>query len=173
MEYKYADPNREADARRVPPNEKKSFVVSEMWERHHDIARRIALGQTNKQIAEALGVTTVMVSTVRNSPVVKEKTAELVTQMDSGAVDIGKRIREMAPQALKVLQGVLDDTENTVPLSLKVKTAHDILDRAGHAAIKTVNANVLHGHFDANDLAEIKQLARASGVIVDVTAEDC
>lgn len=166
--YKYADPNRGSDERRVPTMEKRSFVVSEMWERHHDIARRIALGQTNKQISEALGVTTVMVSNVRNSPVVKEKTQELVSRMDNEAVDVGKRIRELAPQALKVLEQVLTDDDDTIPMSLKVKTAQDMLDRAGHAAIKKVEGKFMHGHFDREDLDEIKQLARDSGVIVDV-----
>jgi DNA-binding CsgD family transcriptional regulator len=168
QQYTYANPDRPPDKRRKDPGEKNSFVVSEMWERHHEIVRRLALGQKNTQIAKALGISEVSVSQVKNSPIVKEKLASMVEKMDENAIDVGQRIKELAPRAIKVLESVLEDVEDTVPLSLKVKTAHDILDRAGHAAIKQVNANVMHGHFNADDLAEIKQLARDNGVIADV-----
>jgi hypothetical protein len=170
--FQYANPFRPPDRRMKAPEDKNSFVVSKVWERHKEIARRIALGQKNVHIAQALGISEMSVSQTRNSPIIKERVESLADRMDDSAVDVGKRIKSMAPQALKVLEAVLEDEENTVPLSLKIKTAHDILDRAGHAAIKQINANVLHGHFTATDLAEIKQIARDSGVIVDVVAED-
>jgi hypothetical protein len=170
--YQYANPDRGPDKRRKAVKDKNSFVVAAVWERHREIIRRLALGQKNTEIAKALGITTVSVSQVKNSPIVQEKLNTMLDKMDGVAVDVGKRIREMAPKALEVLENVLEDDEDTIPLSIKVKTAHDILDRAGHAAVKTVNANVLHGHFEAEDLAEIKELARNSGVVVDVSADE-
>lgn len=168
FKFYYANPDRPADKRRKPPELKNSFVVAEMWDRHKEIARRIALGQKNTEIALALGVTEQSISQVRNSPVVQEKTADLQAQMDGVAIDVGKRIRELAPLALKTLENILTDEEDTIPLSLKFKTATDLLDRAGHSAIRKVQGNVLHGHFTKDDLEEIKQLARDSGVVVDV-----
>lgn len=171
--FYYSDPNRAEDKRRTLPDMKKSFVVAHMWERHEEIARRIALGQKNVDIAKALGVSEVNVSQVRNSPVVRDKINSLKDRMDDKAVDVGARIQELAPLALKTLEKVLEDEEDTVPLTLKVKTAQDILDRAGHAAIRKIQGNVLHGHFTKDDIEEIKQLARTNGVIVDVSAEEC
>jgi hypothetical protein len=168
--YEYSVPQRPPDRRRKAVEDKNSYVVAEVWERHREIIRRLALGQKNVDIAKALGITEVSVSQVKNSPIVQEQLKAMMDKMDSEAVDVGKRIHEMAPKALDVLESVLNDEEDTVPLSIKVKTAHDILDRAGHAAIKQINANVMHGHFNADDLAEIRQLAKDQGVVVDVDA---
>ncbi len=170
-QYYYSLPERDPDKRRKPPGAKNSFVVSEMWERHHEIVRRLALGQKNVEIAKALGISEVSVSQVKNSPVVQEKLMTMTERMDNEAVDVGKRIRELAPLAIKTLEGVLEDAEDTIPIAAKIKVAQDVLDRAGHAAIKKVQGSMLHGHFTRDDLEEIKGLARDSGVIVDVTPE--
>ena len=41
---KYHDGNRGPDERRVAPDKKRTYEVSEMWDVHHEIVRRLLIG---------------------------------------------------------------------------------------------------------------------------------
>ena len=58
----------EANGRKRQTNE-----LCGMWERHHTIARLLALGRSNVEIAEVLNITPQTVSNTRNDPIVKAK----------------------------------------------------------------------------------------------------
>jgi len=156
------------DKRRVPEGTpRKSWEVTEMWDVHKEIARRIVLGQKNNVIAEALNCSYQLVSNVRNSPVIKEHTEIMQGAADAECVDVARRITEMAPAALDVLETILTEKEGQASLALKLKTAESILDRAGHSKIqKTQN---LHAHLTGDQLNAIKeraiQKARDAGII--------
>ncbi len=169
---------READQdkRRIPPNEpRKTWQVTEMWELHHEIARRLLLGQKNTVIAQALNCHPQTISLIRNSPVVQDHLDLMKGAADANAVDVAQRITEMAPEALDVLKEVLEAKE-TASLSLRAKVAGDILDRAGHSAIRTVRTEGIHAHLTSDDLERIKaralEKARDAGIVVDITQED-
>ena len=95
-QQKYYEENRGPDLRRCDPSkERGTWVVNEMWDVHHEIARRLVLGQKNVQIAEDLGISAVMVSNVRNSPIVQEHTAIMRGARDADTVDLSREIKEM------------------------------------------------------------------------------
>lgn len=163
----------ERDKRRTLPGEpRKTWQVTEMWDLHNEIARRILLGQKNVVIAEALECSPQTISLVRNSPVVQDKLALMQGAADANAVDVSKRIQEMAPEALDVLQEVLRAKEEA-SMALRAKVAESILDRAGHSAVRTVRTEGIHAHLSSDDLQKIKERAiekaKAAGLVVDMT----
>lgn len=160
--------------RRIPGAPKKCFVVTEMWDRHHEIARRIVLGANNIEIANALNVTPTLVSNVRNSPVVQEKIKLLSGARDAETVDIAAQIAKIAPKALTLLGAMIEGKvgEEKIPAKLRAHHAEKMLDRAGHGAPKIIQGKVLHGHFTAEDLDEIKDRAARLGVANGSVVED-
>lgn len=149
--------------RRRNPN-KKSFAVTEMWNTHREIARLAATGMKGADIARTLNVTPVMVSYTLNSPIVKRQLDQMHAARDMDAVDVSKRIHEIAPRALERLEELLEsETE-----SIAFRAATDVLDRAGHAAVKTLRTESLAVHLNKEDLDEIKERAKSIGLCIDV-----
>lgn len=155
-----------ADGRRSV--ERKTFTVENIWNSHREIMRLALTGMKQADIARELGVSEVMVSYTLNSPVVKRQLDVMQAARDIDAVDVSKRIQEVAPRALEVLEELLEDANDAI----RFKTATDLLDRAGHAAVKTLRTQSLSVHLDKDDLEEIKQRAREIGLCVDVDIDD-
>lgn len=147
--------------------EKTSWEVSEIWDLHHQIKRRIFLGQKNVDIARALGCTKEQVSSVRNSPVIREELQKMHESADAEVLDIRAEIKELAPDAMKVLEELMVNPDT--PANVRLGCCRDVLDRDGHQAVQQVNH--LHGHFTANDLLEIKDRAKQIGVSQGIIAE--
>jgi hypothetical protein len=169
---------REPDQRFKP--DRKTFEVQQLWEVHHEIIRRLLLGQKGSHIARDLGVTPAMISYVRNSSVVKEKLEIMKGARDADTLDLAKRIRENAPTALKLLEDVIEGEVDTpsgekmeVPLGMRVKEAGTMLSRAGYGPITNLKGQFAHGHFTKEDIDEIKGRARKDGIksgsVIDAT----
>lgn len=161
--------------RRVPGAPKKCYQVTEMWDMHHEIARRVVLGQTNVAIANALSVSPTLVSNVRNSPVVQQKMDLLRGTRDAETVDIAAQIKEIAPDALEVLRQVIEDGEvsgEKIPARLRAHHSEKLLDRAGFGAPKIIQGSMLHGHFTKDDIDEIKGRAETLGLMSGTVVED-
>lgn len=150
------------DARRDP--DKKGFKVTELYDTHREIMRMAVTGMKQADIARELGVSEVMVSYTMNSPIVKREMELMRSARDLDAVDVAKRIQEVAPRALEVLEDLLETAND----SIRFRAATDVLDRAGHAAVKTLRTESLSVHLNKDDLEEIKQRAREIGLCVDV-----
>lgn len=167
---KYYDPNREPDQRRS--NDRRVFEVSEMSNLHHEITRRLLLGEKQKSIAESLNCHQQTVSNVKNSQVVQDKLNVMQSARDANSVDISKEIQRIAPQALENLREVINDEEDQVPLHMKVKESNNLLDRAGYGAKQKSEHRHLHAHLEKEDLSEIKQRAKNAGALVEDDDED-
>lgn len=139
------------------PSYKRKYEISHMWERHHEIVRRALLGQSNTQIAEGLGITTVTVSNALNSKIVRDKLKILRAQRDASTVDVAAAIKNLAPKCIEVIEGVLDS--DVARDADKLRAAFDLLDRGGYAAPKVIKTENLHGVFTKDDLVEIKKQA--------------
>jgi len=108
---KYFIAPREPDNRRT--KDRKTFEVSEMWDLHHEIVRRLVIGETNAEISRSLGVSKQMISYTRNSKVVRRQIDIMRGARDADTIDIAKRIRENAPKALDLLETIIDDRGDT------------------------------------------------------------
>lgn len=178
MEYRgvdYADFSRVKDRRFVPPELRKTWQVSKVWDLHHEIKRRILLGEKNTRIAEAVGCSSQTVSNVRNSAVIQDQLAIMRGARDAYTVDIAREIQEFAPKALDLLKKVVDGdgAGANASISLRAKEANNFLDRAGHSPIRRTDVRGLHAVLTKDDIEEIKQRARGSnGPIVDAEFVD-
>jgi hypothetical protein len=159
---RYTDPNR-SDGRRSVNGKKKGWQVAEMWDKHHEIARRLILGEKNVDIAAALGCTEVQVSNVKNSPVVQDKLAIMRAARDAGTIDLAREIQDLAPIALARIREALEEGKTLgreLSGSSILKEANSVLDREIGKPTQTINTRNLHGHFTAEDLERIKNRAK-------------
>lgn len=146
--------------------------VGEMTEFHHEICRRLLLGQRNKEIAECLGCTPQTVSNVRNSPIVKHRLRELTVQRDVAAVNFSAEVQARAERAFKIVDEALNDETGEVPLMMRLKEANNILDRVERVeGIGQRNVH-FHAHLTAEDIENLKQRALAVGATCGVLAQN-
>ncbi len=158
---KYSEP-RSGDGRKNG-DKKRGWQVGEMYESHHEVARRILIGQKNVDIAADMNLSDVQVSSIRNSPVVQDRLAIMAAARDCETLDIAADIMKMAPIALKRIKEALDTGQvNGLPCSPTtiLKESNNILDRQIGKPTQTINTRNIHGHFTVDDMAQIKAKAR-------------
>ena len=168
---KYFNPKRKPG--RVPPDGiRKVHTIVEMSGRHHEIARRLVLGQKNTDIARELGVTPMMVSNVRNAPVVKEQMSYLSAKRDQITVRISEQIAETLPRCVKYLTDSIDDPE--VNSTVNSRNAFGLLAAGGYGPTKNVNVRSVHQVLTAADIADIRNEAAQIGIdsgIIDISSD--
>ena len=171
VQEKYYTENRGEDLRRS--NDAKHWVVSEMWELHHEITRRLVLGQKNTEIAKALKCTPQTVSNVRNSPVAQEHIAIMKGARDADTVDLAKEIREIAPEAMLLLKDIIrgENDGANASLGLRAKEANGMLARAGHGIPQKIQSESVSVHITSEQIADIKRRALGNDDVIDVTSE--
>lgn len=152
---------------RLPTNNR-SYQIQAIQDNHREILRRLAVGQSAKQIARDLNCTTAVVSYVKNSNLGRPELDNLQLTRDDSVRDLSAQIKEAAPEAFQVLLSLMRDESDT-PRTLRAKIAMDNLDRAGHGAIaKTANVGALLTLEQIESLkARAKKAGIASGSVVD------
>lgn len=162
------------DLRRPPGGATKTWRVSEMWDKHHEIARLILLGIKNVEIAQRLNISEQQVSNVKNSPVVKEKLDLMQTARDVGSINLAKEIADLAPIALGRIKEVLETGQvmgREASASQILKEANNVLDRDQGKAIQRVDSRHLNATLSMEDIERIKQkaadLAISNGQVID------
>jgi hypothetical protein len=158
------DPWNGSDGRFV---QKRKYDIKALWERHNEIIRRVALGQSNNEIGDALGVTPQTVSNTKNSPMARDKIQLFRAELDAESLDIAQRIQDFAPKALQLLEDVIEGRYEDASLSLRTKYASAHLGRAGFGEVKKINA--IHTTLSREDIERIKEravrAAQEAGVI--------
>ena len=175
-QQKYYDENRGPDLRRHDGNggSPNRWVVSEMWDAHHEIARYIVMGWKNVDIAKAMNVSSQMVSIVRNSPVVQEHIVIMRDARDADTVDLAKEIEEVAPDALALLKDIVrgDNEGANAGIALRAREANNMLARVGHGVPHKIQAETVNYHLTSKDITEIKRRAQlAKNVVPDQIPE--
>jgi len=66
--------------------------ITHLWDRHREIARRLACGERQKDIALDLGMTQSRMSIISNSPVLRERVDQLQEKADEEAKDVAQEI---------------------------------------------------------------------------------
>uniref|UniRef100_A0A6M3LMA7 Uncharacterized protein n=1 Tax=viral metagenome TaxID=1070528 RepID=A0A6M3LMA7_9ZZZZ len=169
---KYFDANREPDQRFVEPAKRRTFEVSQLWEVHHEIVRRLIIGQSSEEISRALNVSKQMVSYTKNSKPVKDKLSLMRAARDADTIDVARDIREGASKALAVLEKIIDDEGESYSMSLVARTAESWMDRAGYVAPKNIHFAGVVSHFTADEIAAIKRRALEDAAdIITITEE--
>jgi hypothetical protein len=160
------DTHREDDGRTVS---ERDYQIKSLWNHHQEMIRRAACGEKPKDIAAALDVTPATVGNVIHSELGKKAIRAIQAEMNANVVDVGRRIREIAPTAIELIDKVInyDQLEpdqrrevllGEVPdIKTRIATSLDILDRAGHTPIRKVAGIIAHGVMTRSDLEEIKR----------------
>lgn len=141
---------------------------------HHEILRRLLLGESHKAIALALNCTPATVSNAANSGLGRDKLNYMAAAADMNSVEVAQKIRETAPKAIQVIQELLED--EAANYALRFKAATDILDRAGHGAVKKVDVRKSSVELSMDELERLKHdavvRAQQTGLTIDVTNYD-
>ena len=145
------------------PETHKKYEITQLWSIHHEICRFALLGMKHIDIANHLQISPVTVSYVMRSSIVKRQMSQLQAVRDIDAIDIAKEIQEIAPKAVRKLDELIS-CGNT---AIEFKAATDVLDRAGHAAVRTLRTENIHAHFSADEIADIKKRAKEVGLLTD------
>lgn len=148
----------------VPDGRDKSsgYQLKKVNQMHREIIRFIVLGYRDKEIAEALGCTTVTVKNVKESELAQRYIREMQGERDSNAVDLSTTIKNIAPLALEISTGIMMDDDASE--SVRANIAADILDRAGY---KPANINMnLGGGLTKDEIREIRERAQQNGLKV-------
>lgn len=171
VQEKYYEEGRGRDLRKLDPSlPRNHWVVNEMWDLHHEIARRIVLGEKNVAIAEALNISPQTVCIVRNSPVVQEKISLMQGARDADTIDLSKEIKEIAPDALKLLKEIIrgEGDGKAASINLRAREANGMLARTGYGIPHRVQSENLHAFITSEELRQIKQRAITNGDVIDV-----
>jgi len=146
---------------RIPSPEGRKYQIQHCWDIHHEICRLALLGMKHVEIAKTLGITPATVGNTLGSELVKKQMMILRGARDASSVDVAKKIQEMLPEALEVLETILKN-ENASP-SVRTNIAQDLLDRGGHGAPKVIETRGFMAHLSGEDIERIKQRAKESG----------
>lgn len=150
--------------------------VKMLRRQHHRVARLIALGYRDPDIARLSGYTISRITSLKADPAVQELIAtfdrKVEEDFESKIDNIHEEMCEVKLRALTLVQDRIDlamDDENPSPIALKelVSLFGEMADRTGHGKHSTVrNENV-------NFAEMMKQLARSSGRsnVIDAKAE--
>ena len=166
---KYYSENRGPDLRKKN-GEANHWVVNDMWSMHHEIARRIVLGQKNVEIARDLNCSAQLVSNVKNSPVVQEQITLLNGARNAETVDLAREIALVAPDAMKLITDIIRGENDGVnaTLGLRAKEANGMLARAGFGVPQRIQSESVNVHLTSQDIQEIKRRAVGnSDVLMD------
>lgn len=145
----------------------RDYAPQKMNDLHKEILRRLIAGEKATVIADSLNCTTAVVGYVRHSPLGKEQLDRMHAYADMEAVDVKKRITELAPQALMIMEEIMHNPN--AGFSTRRQVAESLLDRAGHGAVKQVQID--RGVLTTEDLNEIKSRARSMGILAEESVE--
>lgn len=146
----------------------KLYNLAKLQERHREILRLAAMGGTDKDIANRMNVTPVMVRYTRRCTLGNKQLAMLRNGRDTMAMDISERIQELAPDALRVIEEVVQSgTIDHVPVDRKERLAasNKILDRAGHVPPQRIVGDINHRLLTGDNIREIKDRAKEISAI--------
>jgi predicted transcriptional regulator len=143
------------------PTGKRKYNIEHLWDQHHEIMRLAVMGMKSVDIAAQLGVSEVMVSYTLNSPLAMRQLDLLRATRDAGAVDVAKRIKELAALAVEKLEPILEDGSE----SNKLKAIFGLLDRAGHAPVQRFQGSM--AVLTKDDIMEIRDRARMIGALAE------
>jgi hypothetical protein len=138
--------------------------------RHEEIARRLTCGQTQAEIARALGMNQGRLSIIINSPLFKLVLAKLKKERDANAVDIREDIRRLQAPAVDTIAKTMFTGQSE---KLRMLAAQDLLDRGdiakkGSSPMVGVQVNI-----HPVDLSEYKNDVTVEAHIEDANASEC
>ena len=152
--------------------------LQKLSDRHHEIARLLTLGLSNKEIAQQLGLDPSTISQVKSSPLLRAKVEELSQGRDENTKDIRASFEDLAPQAIEALQTMVRNEDGSIMGSTQLNAAKYVLEVLGHSPVRQNKHVVISTAVDPTRLLEIRNtmlnnqkrigIAPPEGVCIDV-----
>lgn len=171
----YGFDGRENDERRVDPDERKTYDIEQMWQRHHEIVNLAAEGFKQVDIAKILGIDPQTVSNTLNSTLGQKKLSELRETRDGEARLRMEQVRVLKDKAIRVFHEILDNESKEATLKDRKEVAETVIsDLSGmKAPTKLFTAHTILSSEQLEDFkARGIAAARESGLVIDVQPED-
>ena len=116
--------------------------LKRLSDRHHALARMLALGEPMSVVCSALGYTPSRVSVLKASPAFQELLALYQDEKQEQFVDFVARAAGLATDAVGVLQDRLEEKPDDVSTNALIEIAKMAADRSGNGPTSTQNTNV-------------------------------
>ena len=137
------------------PTGNRKYEIQHMWEIHREVVRRLVLGQKPADIARDLKISKQTVSNIQNSTIARREIERLRRERDEETRSVHEHIKEIAPKAVEVLEELMTPS---APMSVRLRAAQDVLDRAGYSPIrKSID---FRATLTPEDVERIKQRGR-------------
>jgi hypothetical protein len=129
--------------------------------RHREIMRRLICGETQREIAKALGLNEPRLSIICNSPLFKIELSKLERKVQARVIDsvgdVSARIAKLQAPAVDVLADIVDPKNQGVSYNTKRLAAMDILEMSGAKKNKAEDGMSDWAQFVSAAYAEAKQ----------------
>lgn len=150
---------------RFSPDGNKNYDVKRIWDSHHEITRRLILGQKGTVIAREMGITSQTVSHVRNNPVMKRLFDILHSAADAETVEIRKRIVDIGPLAVEYLESAMQqDLDEGMKSAVGLGAAKTVIENLIPRAVKIDSSETL----TVKVINEIKEKAKSRNLLANV-----
>ena len=120
---------------RIPYLETPAQALQLIRPRHREIMRRLVVGQSQKEIAEEMGLSLGRLSIIINSPLFKAELMKMEKDVRAKAVetigDVSVRIAKLQNPAVDILEHIIFDKEKKIGIKLRKDTALDVLELSG------------------------------------------
>jgi len=137
---------------RIPRGKHKHVNLTNLWEHHKEIARRLLLGERQVDICKAINVSPSWLSIITTSPAFIKYLDSLRARTEIGITDIRKEINAGAIEAVGVLRSLLKSGDEKVQLA----TAKDFLDRDGYVPVKKIEQTTVEVHLNSERIEALK-----------------
>lgn len=165
---------REPDERRVPAQDRKTYDIKQMWQRHHEIVNLAARGFKQVEIAEILCIHPQTVSNALNSQLGEEKLSEIRMERDIETKKIVEKVRVLTNKAIEVYYEIFDDESGQVSLRDKKEVADKVLlELSGLRAptkVQTVSTVLTLDEIESFKRRGL-EAAKEAGLVIDVEPE--
>jgi len=147
------------------PTGQRKYQIQNIWESHHEILRRLLLGQPSKAIAAELNISEAMVSYTKNSTLVQRQLSIMQGARDAEVLDCAVQIKRRVGRALEVLDETLNN-ENFP--ALRYKAAEAVLDREAPKVSRFEGVTARLSREDISRLtARAVTVAREAGLVIE------
>lgn len=151
----------------VTDRETKAPEIKRVTERHHMVARLLAAGTKEGEVAALTGYDNARISVLKASPAMQELIALYREEVDTQFASVLDHMAGLSKDAILELRNRLEEE----PEDFSVKELKDVaelaLDRTGHGKATTVNNNVNVSLASRLEAARARAKAISRGEIID------
>lgn len=136
-------------------------LVTNIRYRHHAIARLMAAGLKDVEIIRRIGGTSTNLSILKTSPAFRELVEHYKGKADDRAFDLREQLEALASASVDELMQRITEKPEEVGTRTLERIAMSAADRVGHSPVRRNENLNLHLGLRKEDIAQIKERARA------------